>query len=123
MHKYRLKIGDVLAPLAVLLLSGALFLALTARKTPVGSVEILCGGERTVCSLLTDADYRFEHNGYTVVLTVEGGEAFVSFADCPDRLCVRAGRIPGDTRSIVCVPAGVSVRAVPEGGDYDAIAG
>ncbi len=123
MQKYRLKIGDVLAPLLVLLFSGVLFGVAAARRTSVLQVEIRCGEERTVCSLETDAEYRFEHNGHTVVVTVGRGEAYVSFADCPDRLCVRSGKIPGDTRAIVCVPAGVTVRALAEGGGYDAVAG
>ena len=37
-------------------------------------------------------------------LTIKNGEAYMSHADCPDKLCMHQGRISSDGQSIVCLP-------------------
>ena len=45
----------------------------------------------------------FNENGYNLLM-ISGGEAAVSDADCPDRLCVSQRAITGTGESIICLP-------------------
>ena len=49
------------------------------------------------------------------VLTIENGEAWMSEAVCPDKICMDFGKIHYNTEMIVCRPGGIVV--VIENGD------
>lgn len=58
------------------------------------------------------------------VVVIENGEAHMSDADCPDRLCMHQGAISRDGQTIVCLPHKLVVEVV--GGEqetYDSISG
>lgn len=57
----------------------------------------------------------------TNVITVRGGEIFVSRADCPDQICVDHGPLKAGP-PIVCLPNRLTIRWL-EGGDADAYTG
>ncbi len=42
------------------------------------------------------------------ILTVKDGNAYMSFADCPDKVCVSTGKAT-PLRSVVCLPHRVTV--------------
>ena len=75
------------------------------------------GGDRVVVEIAGErvAEYSlFENgeyvlNGGTNILVIENGEAYLSYADCPDRTCVRTGKIKYAGQSIVCLPNKVTV--------------
>ncbi len=48
--------------------------------------------------------------GYNVVHI--GREVYMKSADCPDRLCVKQGRLTKEGRPIVCLPHSVVVRGL-----------
>ena len=51
------------------------------------------------------------------VLVIEDGCAFIREADCPDKVCVRTGKIRWEGETIVCLPHRLMVRiAGGEGG-------
>lgn len=52
--------------------------------------------------LSIDAEYTF--NGGTNVLRIEGGEAYMTYAECPDKTCVKKGRIRLVHEDITCLP-------------------
>ena len=37
-------------------------------------------------------------------LVIRGGEAWIEDADCPDRLCVKQGRISRNGQAVTCLP-------------------
>lgn len=47
--------------------------------------------------------------GGTNRLCIEDGAAYIADADCPDKLCVRQGKIRTAGRSIICLPNRVTV--------------
>jgi len=47
-------------------------------------------------------------NGYNVI-EIKDGRAFMSDADCPDKICLNSGEISLPGRSIVCLPHKVYV--------------
>lgn len=112
----RVKAGDVVLVAVLLLCCAALFLVphfkkhdtLTAKVTVDGTVR-----ETVVLSDLNGALTK-EVAGCVLVFSREGVR-FES-ADCPDRLCVKAGTLhkAGDTAA--CVPNRVVVTLVASGG-------
>ena len=55
-------------------------------------------------------------------VVIEDGRAYMSYADCPDKLCIKQGRISDTSKSIVCLPnrVVVSIESDKKGG-YDAV--
>lgn len=68
-------------------------------------VEIYMDGELQESHLLTkDGIYHYESSlGYNVV-TIEGGAAWISEANCPTLSCIDEGAIDGVNESVVCLP-------------------
>lgn len=48
----------------------------------------------------TDIEIELSHN----TLFIRDGYAYMEDADCPDKLCIKQGRIHYDGQSIVCLP-------------------
>lgn len=71
------------------------------------TVVVTLDGE--VCgeySLYVDAVYDI---GEGNILTVSGGEAYMSYASCPDKKCVKMGRVSISGERIICLPNRVTV--------------
>ncbi|WP_438317649.1 NusG domain II-containing protein [Candidatus Caldatribacterium sp. SIUC1] len=47
--------------------------------------------------------------GKTIV-AVRGGKVFVVTSPCPDKVCIKTGKIPDDTSFIACIPNRVVIR-------------
>lgn len=62
-----------------------------------------------------------EDGGYNLLM-ISSGEAFISDADCPDRLCVRQRRISGNGESIICLPHKLVIQVESDKeGAFDAV--
>jgi hypothetical protein len=78
------------------------------------------GGDRAVISvdgveyrtipLARDSRVEIDVGGKQNVVAVEDGAVYMHSANCPDKLCVRQGRISRGDQSIVCLPNRVTVR-------------
>ncbi len=70
--------------------------------------------DRTVCLSYGDENYN--------LLLISDGYACISDADCPDKLCVKSGRIAHNGGSIICLPHKLVIEIVSEEeGDLDAV--
>lgn len=107
-EKKRTHRAEILFVAGLLLVSVLLVLILqgTRREGAVAVVEI-DGTAVGEYSLTVDGEYSL--NGGTNVLVIEGGEAYLTYADCPDLVCVKTGRIRFVGQSIVCLPNRLSV--------------
>ena len=76
-------------------------------------VVISVDGEITARYLLTE-NGEYSLNGGTNILVIENGEAYMTGADCPDRLCIHQGRISRTGERIVCLPNRVMAEVVGE---------
>ncbi len=56
-------------------------------------------------------------------LVISGGEAYVSEADCPDKICVHHSKIHRSGESIICLPHKTVVTVVGADDGIDAQAG
>ena len=58
----------------------------------------------------------------SVTIRVEPGAIYFEQADCPDQLCVSAGRLSRPGQVAVCLPARVSIRLEGRDDKVDAVA-
>ncbi len=101
------------ALLALVLLGMALlcFLLLRPKAGDGAVVRVYIDGELASEHSLSD-DGEYVLNGGTNVLTISGGTAAVTRAECPDHVCVRTGAISRVGERIVCLPNRVMVEIV-----------
>lgn len=61
------------------------------------------------------------YNGGVNKIEVKDGKVRMTYADCPDELCVKTGWISKTGETIVCLPHRVVVEITGEGGGVDSI--
>ena len=109
---------DLCVILALLLLAGALAIALRLGREAGGYAVVRVDGTETERHSLA-VDGVFSLNGGSNVLVVENGEAWLSYADCPDHLCIKMGKIRYTGQTITCLPNRLTVTV--EGGESDGV--
>lgn len=84
------------------------------------------GKEYREYSLASDGEYTIcgENNG-TNILVIKDGEAYISEASCPDKLCMNMGKIKKGGQSIICLPNKVVIEIESESTEdsLDGVAG
>lgn len=105
---------DLLLIGALLALAGALCLLLGPGEEGAWAVVTVDGRETGRYPLSEDRIIAIGEADYNV-LTISGGAAAVTEANCGDRTCVRTGEISREGEAIVCLPHKVVVRI--EGGE------
>ena len=108
------------------LLIAALLVLLVVRNrqeaetgTNAVAVVTLPDGEKQSYPL--NKDGVFSLNGGTNTLVIENGEAWVSKANCPDKICMGMGKISKNGEFIACLPNRVII--VVEGGEESPVDG
>ncbi len=119
-----IKLGDILL-IAVILLSAVALSILPFFATRSDTAEIVVAQTNEVLRipLNKDADYKIVSRGIRLTACVRDGEIFVSDADCRDGICQSTRPISRAGQSIVCLPAGVVIRVLGEGGEVDGVSG
>ena len=112
------KPADLILVAALLLLAGVLALTLNANRQEGGVAVVRVDGVETERHSLA-VDGTFPLNGGTNLLVIQGGQAWLSEADCPDKLCVKQGKIHYTGQVITCLPNRLTVTV--EGGESDGI--
>lgn len=115
-NKYKLR-NDILLILTLLLIAGAVGLFMFFSKDSGSCVSVEVNGEE-VMSLPLDKDTSIEicpensEVDFSNTLTVKDGKAFMSYANCPDQICVNRGEIGYEGETIVCLPHKVVVTVI-----------
>ena len=111
--------SDIIIWAAVIIIGAALLLVFLLTRKPGAYVIVSVDGKETARYSLSDSVDTMIHgyNGGTNHLVILDGEACLAEADCPDRLCVKQGRISQVNDSIVCLPHRVSVHIVAADSD------
>ena len=96
------------AVISALLLAGLLSLILLNSFAEVGTTVYvtLDGVEYGEYSLFHDGTVEI---GEGNILTVSGGAAYMSYADCPDGICKNMGKVSRVGEKIICLPNRVMV--------------
>ena len=85
----------------------AVFLLLKYRqsaKTAEGPVAVVTVDGQEAGRYPLSVDGTFPLNGGSNILVVSGGEAWVSEANCPDKICMGMGKISRSGDFIACMP-------------------
>lgn len=90
-------------------------------------VQVLVYGEIFYeYNLDENGEYSIETDMGVNTLVIEDGNAYVSDANCPDKLCVNQGKISKSGQSVICLPHKLVVTIVDEEGEtpeVDAVVG
>lgn len=114
-------IGLIVGCLLAALICCGLWLGL--RRDGAAVVVEQDGKETARYALDENRTVRIEGQGGYNLLVIEGGEAWLLEADCPNLLCVKTGKIRYAGQSIVCLPHKVAVRIVGGASALDAVTG
>lgn len=102
---------DLLLVVFLLLLSCALYFLLRQGQTAGAEVVVRVNGQETArYSLAEEGEYSL--NGGSNILVIGDGAAWLREANCPDKLCVRQGKIRLSGQTITCLPNKLTVTVV-----------
>lgn len=100
-------IRDLMIVGVLLLAALALFFLMRSRQnrdTGDGARAVVTVDGQEIGRYPLSKSGTFPLNGGTNILVVENGEAWVSEADCPDKVCMGMGRISRNGEFIACLP-------------------
>ena len=127
MEKRLLKKNDIILVVGLLVATLALTLVLFTTRSSGDMVEVSVDGQVVATFPLSeDLEYTITGvGGGENYLVIKDGEAFLTDATCPDKLCVHMGHISQVGQSIICLPNKVVVTIVGDKKDegYDAVVG
>ena len=103
-----MKKRDIILIASILVVAIAVLLIVELTKEEgAGVVVKVDGGEVAEYSLSKNGTYPL--NGGTNILVIEDGRAYLSDANCPDKLCVHQGKISRTGEVITCLPNKLTV--------------
>lgn len=103
-----MKKRDIILIASILVVAIALFLIVELTKEAGAGVVVKVDGvEVAEYSLSKNGTYPL--NGGTNILVIEDGRAYLSDANCPDKLCVHQGKISRTGEVITCLPNKLTV--------------
>lgn len=109
--KTKKHLWDIILIGAFFVLALVLFVCLRFNQKPGGEVVVKVSGTQVArYSLFVNGTYPL--NGGTNILVIENGKAYLSYADCPDQLCVKQGKKHLNGQTITCLPNELTVTVV-----------
>ena len=117
-----MKKNDFILIIAILLVAGAVFLGYhNFQQQGPGFVKVTVDGELYgTYSLEENREIEINDTNH---LLIQDGQADVTWADCPDKICVNQRAISASKESIICLPNQVIVEIVGgEDAKLDAVA-
>lgn len=116
------KLFDLVVLGVILVLVVALLLVLYLPRDNGATVQVYRSGKLVAEYELNDAkDTPIVKNYGSLVLLIEGDGVTALESECPDKCCVKQGKINRDGESIICVPQEIVVKIV--GGDKSEVEG
>ena len=107
-------IYDIILVVALL----AIFLSIfffVYKKGDTGAVACVYVGNERVAEYSLAVDGEYILNGGTNTLKIEGGKAYMLYAECPDGWCKHQGKVSLSGERITCLPNKVMIMI--EGGE------
>ena len=106
-----------IAVISLILLFAISFVALSGLFRTEGAYARVEIDGAVVKEIPLSVDGVYTLGGGTNVLTVKGGEAFMTYSNCPDHTCENTGRVKFVGQTIVCLPNRLSITIVGESDD------
>ena len=107
-------IYDIILIAVLLIVSLSLFFILF-KKEGRGKTAVVYLENDIVAEYPLDKDGEYELNGGTNTLKIEGGKAYMLYAECPDGWCKNQGTIYISGERITCLPNRVMIVIREEG--------
>ena len=105
----KLKIGDIFLIIAVLAVAAIMLFSVRSGGT---RAVLICDGRETASfDLSENTEYTYQGR-YTCNIAVSDGSISVTYADCPDKTCVKTGKISKSGSVICCLPNKMIIRIV-----------
>ena len=98
---------DIILAAALLITAVGLYIgSRIMNRTPAVIVEVSVDGVTAQqLDLSKDGEYVIQgYNNGSNTLVIENGEAWISDATCPDKVCIHQGKINRSGEMIVCLP-------------------
>lgn len=106
----KIKRTDIILFFAALVIFGGLFFFIRTGN-PGGYVSVYVDGEFKGKYLLSEDNIiKIDSLTGPCTLKIENGEAYMTEASCPDRLCIMQQAISHSNETIVCLPGRVVVK-------------
>ena len=103
-----MKKRDIILIASILIVAIAFFLIVELTKEEGAGVTVKVDGVKVAeYSLSKNGTYPL--NGGTNILVIEDGRAYLTDANCPDKLCVHQGKISRTGETITCLPNKLTV--------------
>lgn len=103
-----MKKRDIILIASILAVAIAFFLIVELTKEEGAGVVVKVDGQEVAeYSLSKNGTYPL--NGGTNILVIENGKAYLTDANCPDKLCVHQGKISRTGEVITCLPNKLTV--------------
>ena len=103
-----MKKRDIILIASILIVAIAFFLIVELTKEEGAGVTVKVDGVKVAeYSLSKNGTYPL--NGGTKILVIENGKAYLTDANCPDKLCIHQGKISRTGETITCLPNKLTV--------------
>ena len=122
MLKTYFKKADIILFAAALLIGIAGFFMLQGKAQSGAVARVVMDGQlQYELPLSSDGEYTvYGDHGYNIIC-VENGQVYVKDADCPNKDCMRYGKISKQGQMIVCLPHRLVITVISGEGGPDAV--
>lgn len=90
---------------------------ITSKK---GDTVVIYKDSKIYKSIPVSQDAKVDVDGENIV-TINNGIVYMESATCPDKLCIKQGKINDSSRDIVCLPNSVTVKIKKKNNEVDAV--
>lgn len=105
--------NDVLLIVLLLAAAGGIWLWSALSRTAGTAVRVTVGGNiYGTYPLDRDDTIRVANGENYNILVIKDGEASISEASCPNKLCIKQGKISAEGQSIICLPNKLVVEVI-----------
>ena len=116
-----MKRNDLILIISILAIALVALLAVNLTKSEGDYVIVRIDGVEVARYDLSE-DGEYELNGGTNILRIENGQAYLTYADCPDHLCVKQGKVDQGGETITCLPNKLTITVYSQkGGEVEII--
>ena len=120
----KIRLGDTIVILAVLITAGVLFAFSLLPKEEGARLLVTSETGEVGYSLSENRSFTLESNRHTLCIVIENQKAYVASSTCPDGSCLHQGKISSVGETVICVPSGVVLKILGEGShENDVVAG
>ncbi len=97
--------NDIILTASTIVLAAVVFFIIGLTAKDGDFVEVTLDGKITASySLKEDRTVRLENGDSYNLLVIKNREAYIESASCPDKICVRGGKISKNGEGLVCLP-------------------